>query len=230
MSDFRSNQSVAAYPLCWPDGWPRTIPGNRSRGSKFRRGGYGGSLPTFATSRKELVAELLLLRATNIVISSSVDVRSDGVVRSGIDPERLYKEPGVAVYFLLKGKPLVMAQDAYDMPGVNVRSLTLAIDAMRSLERHGGGTMMTRAFSGFSALPPPEGSKPRRPWWEVLRYPADPAERELLSLPEVKARFNTLAKKLHPDAGGNGADMAELNLALEDAEAEFTAAQGASDA
>ena len=47
----------------------------------------------------------------------------------------------------LKGKALSMARDVYTTPWENIRSLILAIDAIRSIERHGGSVMMERAFS-----------------------------------------------------------------------------------
>jgi hypothetical protein len=102
--------------------------------------------------------------------------------------------------------------------------MALALEAMRALERHGGGTMAGKAFDGFSALPPPAGSKPKRPWWEVLRYPAEQDEREYLSAPEVEARYRTMAKKLHPDAGGTDDEMIELTAARDEAVAELTGA------
>ena len=57
-----------------------------------------------------------------------------------------------------------MARDAYKTVAGNMRSLTLAIEAMRQLERHGGSTMMERAFQGFAAIAPPDWKKP---WREV---------------------------------------------------------------
>lgn len=212
------------YPLRWPDGWQRTPPAKRSRGRQFKRGGYEGALPTFAYGRDGLIDELTRLGAKNVVISSSVDVRVDGVPRAGINADATtFREPGVAVYFTLNNRATVMAQDGYDSPAVNLRSLTLAIEAMRALERHGGGTMMNKAFDGFAALPPPAGSKPKRPWWEVLRYPADPTERDFLTFTEVQARYRGLAMKAHPDQGGSHDAMAELNDALADAEADLKA-------
>jgi len=215
--------SEEAYPLRWPDGWPRTPAANRQRGTQFRRGGYQGTLPTFGVGRKDVLQELDRMGGVSrVTISSSVPVRVDGVPRSDFDPNRTtLKEPGVAIYFMRKGKPYVLAQDAYDTPGVNLRSLALAIEAMRTIERHGGGTLAGKAFDGFAALPPPAGSKPKRPWWTVLRYSENPEDRELLSVAEVKARYNTLAKKLHPDSGGNDDDMAELNAARDEAIAEI---------
>jgi hypothetical protein len=211
-----------AYPLRWPDGWPKTPAADRAPGAQFRRGGYNGTLPTFSSGRKDVLDELEKMGVTICVISSSVDVRVDGIPRLGVNADsRSFKEPGVALYFSLKGRPFVMAQDAYSSPGVNLRSLALALEAMRALERHGGGTMAGKAFDGFAALPPPAGMKPKRPWWQVLRYSENPEDRELLSVGEVKARFNTLAKRMHPDSGGDSDDLSELTMARDEAVAEL---------
>jgi hypothetical protein len=219
------------YPLRWPDGWKRTPRPKRDRGHKFKIGGYNGNLPTFAGGRERLMEELRMLGAHGVVISSDVRLRQDGSVHAQGRPDRFDMEnPGVAVYFVLNNRPTVMAQDAFDSPGCNIRSLTLAVEAMRALGRHGGGTMMSKAFDGFAALPPPEGSKPRRPWWEVLRYAADPTapDREFLSAREVEARWRALSLKAHPDQGGSHEMMAELNVAKDDAIKELGAA-GAAD-
>lgn len=218
---------VEAYPLCWPDGWPRTAPHLRQKGDQFvtRRQEVGDSYAvsrpiTLTKARRLLVDELARLKATGFVMSSNLQVRNDGELRTG-EADRCPTDPGIAIYFSYKGKPMVMASDRFATTAANVRSLGLAIEAMRQLERHGGGQMMERAFAGFTALPPPEGSTPKRPWHEVLRYPADPAEREFLSPAEIKARYNAMAKKLHPDQGGDAAAMAELNQARDDAVAEL---------
>jgi hypothetical protein len=218
--------SVTAHPLCWPDGWSRTPAHARQSDSVFstrRTDGYGWNSLTFDRARRSLAEELERLKAVGVVLSSNVPLRIDGNPRSG-DGDRRLDDPGIAVYFSYKGKPMVMAADRYVSAAGNMRSLALAIEAMRALERHGGGVMMERAFAGFTALPAPEGSRPRRPWWEVLRFPVDPAERELLSPAEVKARYNTLALRLHPDQGGDADAMAELNQARDDAVADLESA------
>lgn len=215
------HQSITAHPLCWPEGWGRTPDHLRQSDNVFATRNYGiGSGWTklsFDRARLLLTDELERLKAVGVVLSSNVPLRLDGQPR-GNDGDRRYSDPGIAVYFSYKGRPMVMAADRYETTAGNMRSLALAIEAMRALERHGGGVMMERAFAGFTALPPPEGSRPRRPWWEVMRYSADPADRELLSVKEVEARFQTLAKRFHPDVEGGSTDaMAELNQAKEDA-------------
>lgn len=162
-----------AYPLEWPSGWGRTSPDKRVSDNLFKQGnGYApaaepGGVPsyvgrrklTLATARDKLIAELGRINARNCVISSNVRLRLDGLPYSNqAEPD----DPGAAVYFMLKGRPLVMASDRYYTVAGNLRSIGLAVEAMRQLERHGGGTMMERAFSGFVAIAPPVGNAPGR--------------------------------------------------------------------
>ncbi len=108
-----------------------------------------------------------------------------------------------------------MARDAYDRAEENIRSLTLALKAMRAIEEHGGSLMMERAFEGFMSLPAPSA---RRPWREVL----GPLP---VSAPVggawVEEKFRILAKKKHPDKGGSADAMAELNAARAEALADI---------
>lgn len=190
-----------AYPLQWPEGWPRT--------SIHRRGSSRFGKNLGFNQIKELQNELRLLGARNVVISSNVPVRNDGLPYAS-ESKRRYDDPGVAVYFTLKGKPLSMARDKYWTPWENIRSLVLTIDGLRSMERHGGSTMMDRAFSGFTALPKPSGAN----WWEVLKLPrsGNAPTRET-----IIARHRELARQRHPDVGGSDHQMAELNRARDQA-------------
>lgn len=146
-----------AYPLKWPDGWPR------ARGREWGR--FARNLDTDRTL-DQLMDELRRLGATNIVISTNLKPRNVSA-RPDADPR---VDPGVAIYFTYNAKSMSMAQDRFDNVGKNARSLTLAIDAMRAIERHGGGYMMQRSFDGFAALPPPSDGKgyEKRPWRSVL--------------------------------------------------------------
>lgn len=215
---------TTAYPLAWPAGWPRTPPHIRKDGRQFvtRSIHPGQSWPsarpiTFDKARRLLMDELDRLKARNPVLSTNVPLRNDGMPRADAAERRL-DDPGVAVYFTLKGKSMVMAQDAYASLSSNVRSLGLAIEHLRGLERHGGGTMMERAFNGFAQLTGPEGMLTKRPWWVVMNYSADSDDRADLSPDEIDARFRTLAKKRHPDTdGGSSAAFIELQEARADA-------------
>jgi len=205
---------TTAFPLAWPQGWPRTPDYKRQSDRIFASKSRGPI--TMALAGAQLRSELRLLWAASPVISTNVALRQDGQPYSD---QRKLTDPGVAIYFQLKGKPMVMASDRYQTVGGNMRSLALAIDAMRQLERHGGGTMMERAFSGFAALPPPNQVK--RPWRQVMGF----SDKAILDTRTVADRFRTLAQSRHPDNGGSHELMSELNVAYDDAKRAFSGIQ-----
>lgn len=197
--------AAEAFPLQWPDGWPRTI--NREQSHPF--GGKVHDL-TFERARDGLRNELSLLGARDIVLSTNVPLRRDGEAAASSARKRMM-DPGVAVYFVLKKRPMVMAQDKYFDVAANIRSLALAIDGMRQLGRHGGGTMMERAFTGFVAIAPPDWKKP---WREVFGVKPDWNG-------DLRALFKEKAKHRHPDNGGDDTIMAELNIAYAEGKKEM---------
>lgn len=102
--------SVTAYPLAWPPGWPRTKPEHRED-SRYRFKTASGPV-SFEKARSQLAEELDLLRAFHIVLSTNIPLRLDGQPRSDAARTRM-EDPGVAVYFTLHNRPMVMAQDRY---------------------------------------------------------------------------------------------------------------------
>lgn len=201
-----------AYPLSWPAGWPRTASSAQERGNQFKQNHWqtGRSLATFAVARDKLYLELERLGAQQVVVSTNHKPDRSGLP---IESKRKVADDGVAIYFQLKGRSMAMACDRFDNAAANMRSLGLAIDAMRQLERHGGGQMMERAFAGFAALPAPVA---KRKWWDVLETLPD-------SAPEIiEWNYKRLAKDRHPDNGGDANAMAELNAARADARAART--------
>lgn len=187
--------TVAAYPLEWPQGWPVT-PRGRQGPSRFKT--------TFEKAQRKLHDELRMLGARNVIVSSNVAVRKDGMLYSDF-ARRKIDVPAVAVYFDLEGQPVVMARDAYWTPQENIMALAHTIEHMRGLTRHGGDSMLQRAFTGFAALPAP-GKK----WWEVLDVPPG------ASLGEIEAAFRQKVKAAHPDAGGSVEAFHELNRAKQE--------------
>lgn len=110
----------------------------------------------------------------------------------------------IPVYFTRAGRPYVMACDRFaDVEG-NLRSVTLALDAMRALERHGGGVMLEKAFEGFVALPAPPTP------WEVLEL-VGPRTRDAVTL-----AYRVKARRLH-ETGAHESELAALNVARDDA-------------
>jgi hypothetical protein len=148
------------------------------------------------------------LRAANVVVSCNYRHDQYGFP---IETEFAPKDQGVAVYFTLNGRALAMACDRYERAAENLRSLGLALEAMRQLERHGGGVMMERAFAGFAALPRPPSC------WDVLGV------EEGASRADIDRAFRHRAKKAHPDAGGSDHAMAELNATRDQALNEIAA-------
>lgn len=117
---------------------------------------------------------------------------------------------------------MVMACDRWDTVAGNIRSLGLAIEGLRQLERHGGGFMMKRAFAGFSALPPPRTcSRGEAVDWRVELGPLPDGldAPDLLTI--VEKRFRDKARIAHSDVGGDDTKMIRLNAAIADARREL---------
>jgi hypothetical protein len=85
-----------------------------------------------------------------------------------------------------------MAIDRYTRVADNLAAIAATLEAMRAIERHGGGTILERAFLGFAALP----ENASQPWREVLGIEGT------ATLELVLSRFRTLVKVHHPDYGG----------------------------
>lgn len=200
-----------AYPLAWPAGWPRTPTGRQDDARyRFKRPNSTGYREpwTFVGARDALLEEIRRFGATGVVLSTNFRVNRDGNPTS--DRGRP-TDQGIALYFQRKGKPLVMACDRYTRAEENMRSLALALDALRQLERHGGGHMMERAFEGFSAIPAPG----KRSWRAVLGVKADEG------LDRAEAQYRDLAKRHHPDVGGDSSMFHEASDAIRQAREEL---------
>jgi hypothetical protein len=188
------------YPLYWPEGQPRT---------KWRT--HSAFKVELVRARDDLIDSLRLLNAQNVIISSNIPIRNDGLPRAGM-PEPL--DPGVAVYFERRvGKdytkpltPFVIACDHFSKVRWNVRAVGGTVEALRAIQRYGATSMLEQAFTGFAALPPKSNGK--RPWFDVLGLSA-------VAPPEdVRARYKELTLIHHPDRGGDPARMVEINAAF----------------
>ena len=209
-----TEQSSQRFPLAWPMGWKRT-PGRQRRRAAFskstaiRQEAVGGQPPTtvrkirpltVADAIQRLTGELERLGATQELLSSNVNLRLDGLPRSGqSEPD----DPGAAVYFRLTGKPRCLACDRWDRVADNIAAVAQHIDALRRIDRYGVGTM-EQAFAGYAALPPAT-----QDWWLVLEVRPD------ATLEIVEEAFRRLARQHHPDVGGSHDMMVRLSEARE---------------
>jgi hypothetical protein len=180
-----------SYPLTWPTGQPRT----RWRGgSQFKQRGFG-------LIRDVLLDELRRLDASDVIISSNLRTRMDGLPYAD---QREPDDPGIAVYFRRKKKPYVIACDTFDRTWKNLRAIGGTVEALRAIERYGASSMLEQAFSGFAALPA-HAAEPS--WWDVLGV------RPEATLAEIEAAHEKLVQQHHPDIGGNHDEMARINRA-----------------
>ena len=204
---------TVAFPLNWPEGWPSTPSSRRVYNYQLKRA-------SLDSAREHLYDQLRLLGAGQVVLSTNIPLRNDGQFYATMKP--VDGEVGVAVYFQLRGKPMAMARDSFETIAQNLRSLGLAIEHLRGLDRHGGAQMLERAFAGFSALPPPQSSGPTLEvnWRDLFApLPEGLTNPELLTL--VEHRYRSKAKTAHADAGGSDATMITLNLAIAQARKEL---------
>lgn len=191
---------ISAYPLQWPEHWPRTQDPAR----------HPAMTRDFTRNRDEVVKQLQLLGTDDLVISSNLKTRLDGLPLS---KQREPEDSGVAVYFMLDGAQQCIPCDKWDTTAQNLRAIALTIEALRGIERWGAKEMVNAAFRGFKALPAEAIVTPftAKPWHEVLEVAPT------ASLETIKAAYRAQLKKHHPDHGGREADLIAVQRAYEQA-------------
>ena len=169
-----------AYPLHWPEGWPHTDVGKRKKSSSFK--------VNVGKAIEELYRELEQLGAKDIVLSSNLTLNA---LHRPYSKQRQPDDPGIAVYFTLNKKPTVMARDGFADWRDNIRSLGLAVEAIRALRRHGGAHMMDRAFTGFAALEDQSNAN----WRDMIVYYGE-------DIKKAEAHFRRRLHSERPDRHG----------------------------
>lgn len=176
--------SETAFPLSWPAGLPRTLSYRRSRAA-FKQ--------SIKSATDFTQGEVKRMGGMYLVISSGMELRRDGLPYAN---QKQPDDPGVAVYFLRRGKQMTFACDRWDRVHDNLYAIAKTIEAIRGIERWGSSEMMERAFAAFEALPPPpRADEPS--WRDVLGLQGKPTR------DEIDAAYREKAKTAHPDAGGN---------------------------
>jgi len=185
------NEAIKAYPLTWPDGFPRSPRRNTSQFKTTLAGALRNvqdSLRRFATDSGR--------KLDGVTISSNVTLGSER-------PD----DPAVAVWFTWDGLQVCIAVDRYQAVQDNLQAIHHILEARRTELRHGTLALVRATFRGFQALPPPPGKKS---WRQVLGFAADSAPGK----DQIASAYRSLASRLHPDAsGGSHEAMSELNAA-----------------
>jgi len=174
-----------AYPLAWPTGWNRTQYPQHAR--------FGDHSIAYASY--VLMEELRKLGATNIVLSSNVALKKDGMPYSGRKPP---EDRGVAVYFTLFNEQQCIPCDKWIKVEHNIWAIAKSIEALRGLERWGAKEMVKASFRGFAALPEKASES-------KTSYFSDCKTKE-----EVTERYRLLAKEYHPDNEGDPEKFIDL--------------------
>lgn len=192
---------IDAYPLAWPAHWPRS---DYPVHSQFKN-------PSVVSARRLVLSELDRLGASDVVISSNMELNRDGWPSAR---QRRMNDTGVAVYFKLNGEERCIPSDKYITVEDNLHAVGRTIEALRSLERWGTGQIMEAAFRGFKALPAAGDAtvSSQRVWHEVLQV-SPGADIDI-----IEAAYKRLLHKVHPDKGGSIAQFQEVQDAWKQAQ------------
>lgn len=193
-----------AFPLRWPDGRPRT-PAQARKRALWK---HDGRDMTLTPARQRLRFQLDAMtrrgepwRTTDIVLSMNIRFTLQGTRDKNYlrDPE----DPGVALYFALDRKPLVLACDRWTTVQDNIAAIAAHIEALRGQERWGVADL-AQAFAGHVALPAPEQ------WWQVLGIPPN------ADVAAIDAAWRARHKELHVEGASTTAAQQRLNAARDE--------------
>lgn len=189
----KTRDPITAYPLCWPLGVARAKSRKRSDFSRKVRTADSSWVARRALTNSQathyVMEELRRLGVPNVVISTNVELRLDGLPYSNrVAP----KDPGVALYFDLEGEPMCLSCDKWDRVADNLRALSKWIEATRGQERWVGHAMMRASFTGFRALPAPGETSGIEPWSFLA------IDREM-EIEEIESEMRKALLYAHPD-------------------------------
>lgn len=149
-----------AYPLQWPPHIKRT--------SKHKQ--INSRFDISPDRARRMLREESEKMGRYVVISTNVELRRDGEPYANRKPP---SDTGVAVYFKRKGQQVCLSCDQYIHVWENMRAIGKTLEAMRGIERWGTSELLDQAFSGFTAIPPPDQmstivTEAPTNWWDIL--------------------------------------------------------------
>lgn len=124
-------------------------------------------------------------------------------------------ERSVALRFSRRGRAVELVMTEQDRAVDNLRVLYLVVEALRLNESRGYAEVLAEAARQlYPALPAPTTSAPTGPGaidpYAVLYVHPD------APLAVCEAAYKALARRFHPDAGGNSSQMAAIVVAIEE--------------
>lgn len=211
------------YPLAWPAHRPRRSWKERVNGEFKETVEDGGRRRerkvTVATACERLEQQVSWLGGIYPLLSTNLELKMDGRPRMDRGPPA---DPGVCLYFQMKGEPYAMACDTFTEVAQNIAAIANHIEATRRITRYGVATA-AETLQAFSALPPPSPTvialgSGARPWREVMGFGTDfpgpgLSKNDMRDL--IGARYRDRAKKC------NEAELKDLNRARDAALAEL---------
>lgn len=197
-------EHITASPLTWPDGWKRTRTQERSRFGKWQKPVSIAHATTFVLEELQRMG----IGNWDVIISTDLKLRQDGLPYSNQrDPD----DKGASVWWKDGKEKRVIALDKYDRIADNIYAIGKTIEAMRGIKRWGGGEILDRTFTGFTALPNPDA----QPCWrDVLNYHGN-------SLEQANTAYKVARAAAHPDKGGDADRFYIINQAWSAAEKEL---------
>jgi hypothetical protein len=197
-------EHITASPLTWPDGWTRTKSPERSRFGKWQKPVSIAVATTFVLEELRRMG----IGDWNVIISTDLRLRQDGLPYSN---QREPDDKGASVWWKDGDEQRVIALDKYDRIADNIYAIGKTIEAMRGIERWGGGEILERTFTGFTALPNPDAQPS---WRDVLDYYGD-------DIDDANTAYKVARAVAHPDKGGDTDRFYLVNQAWEQAEQEL---------
>lgn len=189
-------------PLDWAG--PST-PGQRKT-AQFRA--------TYPATLDLLFREVAQLYGKHLVIQADIrerDIRTDGLPRANA---RFGEHPGVIITFDSVHGPLRYATDVFTDWQDNLRAIALALEALRAVDRY-GVSKTGQQYTGWRALEagtaPAFASADAALRWMREQLPDSVATG--LGNGAAGSMYRQLARRLHPDAGGDPDDWERLDAA-----------------
>lgn len=191
------------------DVWPGALRPDRARRSSNFRVGWDKAL-------RDLEHEIAMLAGEDATPTirlalDATDIRRDGLPRAQAKP----RHPGVIVEFDTPdlGR-LSYASDVYADSGyhwvlqgwrANLRAITLGLEALRAVERHGigQGREQYQGFKAIGAGTPMGGAEPQMSRADALTILAEGTDLPPAAVADdPAAAFKLAAKRWHPDVAG----------------------------